>query len=420
MYKKNILLTIFISLLFFILSSCTSSTSSGINATESLADGKFEGIQFINGVQHNIIFNTEIIKSTDKLTVYLQEGHTLDSEYLNYIVDNFEESYSNLIETYGTHTDVDGNGKISIVFFDINNGEQEGSYIAGYFNPADLMMGFGNNAEILYIDSVNTSEVEDIIATVHHEFQHLINFNMNFVEKSISSDLWINESLSESADILSRNGELPSHRLNEYNNNFSVNVSKGDYFYKWDGTLADTSTASIFMYWLYIQSGSKSDIFRDIAYSSSSFNYISVLNAVNNNKGIPLLKSATWSDILLSWLEANYKNDKLGLYGYEDKVIVAPKLFSGGNVALYPGGAIYSMTEPSSNNDNIVTKMIKDDGDNIFISINKSVDLNSPPINVSTPSLPNLRKSKEFNLTDTQVSKSEYRIRHISQGELLN
>jgi len=92
----------------------------------------------------------------------------------------------------------DGDPKIQILVYDIGN--NVGGYFWGkdYYTDAQLPTGWkSNNAEIFYISaSLVNNSITYIYSTLAHEFQHMINFNVKEVEKSVSSPSWYNEMLS--------------------------------------------------------------------------------------------------------------------------------------------------------------------------------------------------------------------------------
>ncbi|MDR2096702.1 MAG: hypothetical protein LBP76_14460 [Treponema sp.] len=106
----------------------------------------------------------------------------------------------------GPYGGVDGDPKIQILVYDIDNDYKAGqtSGIFGYFWGKDYLSGtYSNNSEMFYIDSYFASKYpEAIYSTLVHEFQHMINFNVKYIEKHILSDTdtWYDEMLSMLAE----------------------------------------------------------------------------------------------------------------------------------------------------------------------------------------------------------------------------
>lgn len=104
----------------------------------------------------------------------------------------------------------DGEIKIHILLLDIDNGDLTGGTLSGYFSPLDQTEQIGSNQmNILYVDSpplygANPS-VENVLGTVAHEFQHLINHRHYTGAGNDAETHWLyNEGLSEVASL--RNG----------------------------------------------------------------------------------------------------------------------------------------------------------------------------------------------------------------------
>lgn len=121
---------------------------------------------------------------------------------------------------FGAPRDLDGNGRIVLLFTAAVNaltpGSYDGGFVAGYFCPTDLLApgqtdGPTNEAEIFYLvvpdptgelngggGSLSASAVRRFIqGTIAHELQHLINAQ---VGGGATQDVWINEGLSHLAE----------------------------------------------------------------------------------------------------------------------------------------------------------------------------------------------------------------------------
>ena len=108
---------------------------------------------------------------------------------------------------FGAPPDVDGDGRLDILLYDITEGTTDGNiYIAGYVTSSDLsLFGGGNNKDILYLDTspgLTSRPITELLSTAAHEHQHLIHYNYDLNELT-----FVNEGLSEWAEVL--NGYLP-------------------------------------------------------------------------------------------------------------------------------------------------------------------------------------------------------------------
>lgn len=126
------------------------------------------------------------------------------------------------IATFGGTSDIDANGKTFVLFTPIVNRLTLstgtcGSYVAGFFNGADLSGSTnGNRAEIFYSSVpgepaggptctlLSTAVVRNSApATFIHELQHMISYNQHvLIRNSSTEDIWLNEGLSHMAEEL--------------------------------------------------------------------------------------------------------------------------------------------------------------------------------------------------------------------------
>ncbi len=358
--------------------------------SDALGFNTFYALQLGSNTQTNIKVTAKKCDVSIKdasVEIYLKEGQTMPQDKINYIAENFETMYQKMVDTYGAHTDYDKNKKIVILLYDVNqNFGSSVSYVAGFFNPLDLfaldatLNPFSNVGEILYVESRASDEIESVFSTVIHEFQHLINANTNLIynisnyDRWVGSDLWINEALSESTEIFMLDA-MSRSRLAGYNDTqhpYHNSIVNGNYFYTWNTdefVLADYSTASLFMYWLYLNHGG-SELYKRIATGGNRGSYQAVLDALNDNW--------SWERVMTDWLTANqnvstgYPN---GIYAYwDDEVKVERDLelistvYSGSSkrVNLYPGDAVLTSKATTGVNGNL--ERINKDG--LHITLN--------------------------------------------------
>ncbi|TXJ35017.1 hypothetical protein EPJ69_00295 [Brachyspira aalborgi] len=284
--SKFLLLISFISIVFF--NSCSESVY------KVSANRNDFYVMRINGSQYAEKIKIFKVEETANLIIYAESGYSINYNYVIYVAKKFEDNYSKMINIYGNHTDVDKNGKIIILFQKINANISGNSIVMGYFLPNDLIYGDFNNAEILYMDINLLNKNHQLIAgTVLHEFQHLINFNVNYIQKGKDMSLWLNESLSESTSILF-DSYMTRNRIEEFNN---INYYC---FYTWDlpfypNMFVNYPSASVFMNWLYQKNNRNESVFRNIAHSSESEDYKKVLGAAGYGND--------WEGLLINWID---------------------------------------------------------------------------------------------------------------------
>ena len=293
--SKFLLLISFISIVFF--NSCSESVY------KVSANRNDFYVMRINGSQYAEKIKIFKVEETANLIIYAESGYSINYNYVIYVAKKFEDNYSKMINIYGNHTDVDKNGKIIIMLIKINDNIYDGSVVMGYFLPSDLIYGDFNNAEILYMDiNLLNASPQLIVGTVLHEFQHLINFNVNYIQKGKDMSLWLNESLSESTSILF-DSYMTRNRIEEFNN---INYYC---FYTWDlpfypNMFVNYPSASVFMNWLYQKNNRNESVFRNIAHSSESEDYKKVLGAASYGND--------WEGLLINWIDGIKKGQVNG------------------------------------------------------------------------------------------------------------
>ena len=394
---KKIFLMLF---LLVVLSSCQEVANIlGVSLDPSLTypDGSMGRASFYADYkeQGNKRYNFNKIAEYDKLIIYLQDGAGYKPESVDYIAKVFNDNYAEEVRIYGEHTDVDKNGKIIILLLELN-ASYSGGVITGYFYGADLILNQNNNAEILYMDIKMLNDNPQYMAgTIQHEFQHLINYNVNYIQNNREMSTWLNEALSESTSVLFSPTTVNS-RINEFNN------MQGYYcFYTWNLPLqnifANYPSVSVFMNWLYQKNGKNSSVFQNIAKYSSLDDYNRVLNNVS------FTGTSTWDDLLSKWLEGVKNNEVAGANLQIQK--------GGYTVSLFPGAAVaYSGSIQASGN--LVTKNLPD---GIQIALNKDTYVGSSPthINIDVPKASSIQASKMYKSVSKDDKPYIPKYRHI-------
>ena len=313
-----LLLISFICIIFF--NSC------GYNSYDATSSrNNFYVMRMKEGTSQYIdTVNVNLIGETEHLLIYGEKGYNVNYNYVSYVAKKFEDGYNSLINIYGNHTDVDKNGKIIIMLIKINDNIYDGSVVMGYFLPSDLIYDDFNNAEILYMDiNLLNASPQLIVGTVLHEFQHLINFNVNYIQKGKDMSLWLNESLSESTSVLF-DTYTANTRIKEFNNINYYCFYTWDLPYPYNLIFANYPSASIFMNWLYQKNNRNESVFRNIAHSSESEDYKKVLGAAGYGNN--------WEGLLINWIDGIKKGQVNGA-----KI----NNWTNSSASLYPGALVY-------------------------------------------------------------------------------
>lgn len=314
-----------------------------------------------------------LLKVSDNLAIYLQNGKNISAYALNKLAQEFDYHYTSMTNIYGTHSDIDANGKIIILLMDINKTKGGSSQVLGYFNPSDM---HGNNkGEILYMDLINANDNTDkAIGTIIHEFQHLINYSYVISGERNEMSSWLNEALSESTSILFNKATTES-RINEFNkinyycfytwNAPKQEVAKGDNNETNTNRHFNYPSASVFMHWLYQKNGSNDSIFKTIASSKELGDYKKVLSAANGISGYSV---SSWDSLLLDWMSEIVTN------GSNWTTTNRPtNNCASGDVSLYPGAMI--VCDSCNSNETSNGNIVKTNVNGKTIVLNKDITL---------------------------------------------
>ena len=233
---------------------------------------------------------------------------------------------------FGLESDVNGDGKVTILILNI------GSYVAGYFNPADLLAydpNFNpctNSQEILYLDSNNshtgyTPGTNSFYATIAHEFQHMINFNQKvFIQGGNESQTWLNEGLSTQAEYeYGINKTVGYYTDTDINNYISDFDGLSDYnFLSWQQIYDNYAADFVFFQWLRVQSSDGDGIYKAIINDYRKVDTNAVVDIAQTTISGHGSTWTTWGDLLRCWYIANYFQNSSTIYGYKSDNIVNP------------------------------------------------------------------------------------------------
>jgi len=217
--------------------------------------------------------------------------------------------------------EIDLDPKIYILILDIPDTQENGNFVAGYFEPINQKRGVvrdpntgmqfrSNEVEMIYIDS-NPLSVEDIITReiLAHEFLHLIHWRYDPDE-----DIWINEGCSEYSALFLcgyQSGRRSTH-VEAYEKEPQTSLVS------WNNgmmsSLANYGASYLWMMYLHEHYGGISTISSIITQPTHGINSI---NAVLASKGY----SQRFRDVFSDWKVANYLDNNTyqsGRYGYSN------------------------------------------------------------------------------------------------------
>jgi large repetitive protein len=297
--------------------------------------------------------NAKLMYSGSKVNVWVHNDEITEgnAKQLGEEFDN--RIYSSVINHFGPASDVDGDGKINLLCFDIQDGfEGNGGFIGGYFNQMDVFDVPGSNkSELLYIDTYpalgkNKNELTHAFSTIAHELQHLVNFNQNvLIEGDIEGmDVWLDEAMSMAAEQIYKGTRL-SDRIDYYNESFSI--AKGHSLLYWDyngDTLANYSLSYLFGQYLKTQAKQGDSIFKELLKDPNN-NYKAVENVVKKYVD-PTLSFGKFST---HFRAALLLKESTGLNGFNGDFVASnlqPRLYAGTMKDLRGGGAVFVKIDP--------------------------------------------------------------------------
>ena len=216
----------------------------------------------------------------------------LGSEQAAQIGEYFDEKFPTMEATFGgDFVDADGDGKVAIMCYDIDENYEPGKtfsgpYTAGFFDMKDMIgsdnkigsVSFGESAAYPYngIDCIRIdtypvmggtpdtlmTRVENCYSTLFHEFQHMLNFSSSLhhceqgkTDNLYYMDTFLNEAFSMAAEHLICGSDSTASRIRRFNGS---DYKPGSPLTTWNGTLDNYANSYLFGQYLrtrYMQSG---------------------------------------------------------------------------------------------------------------------------------------------------------------------
>lgn len=285
--------------------------------------------------------STEKKAENDSVVIYVDTREDqVTTEVAVAMASEFQQNISDKVTTnFASPLDVDNNGKIIILVFDIiDDYSVSGQYIAGYFYSADLYSQSSidqvnpviksNQAEIIYIDSnPQDATSSEAYGTIAHEFQHLVNTSKALTSGKNLTDTWLDEGLAEAARHICY-GQA-TDRISYFNQNSPA----GHPLFYWDNTnvLNNYSLSYLFLQFIRSQSSLDDSLFSYILNSSFS-DYRAVYNAIENDSN--LSNATNWGSsneerfkrLLLRFYAANSGAVNNALYAYDSEITTQPQM----------------------------------------------------------------------------------------------
>jgi hypothetical protein len=278
--------------------------------------------------------------------VYNNELTDVDAQKLGHEFDS--KIHPSVVSNFGIESDVNQDGKVNILCFDIQDGyTNSGGFVSGYFWAGDLYSGTGSNqSEIFYIDTYPTmdnggkKDVSQAYSTLAHEFQHMVNFNRNvLIEGSDTEmDIWLDEALAMAAEQI-YTGQGLYDRIYYYNQ--SSSIRNGHSLLYWDhygDTLANYSLSYLFGQYLKLQTSLGNQVFRKILEAPNN-NYLAVEKVAKDY----INPNLTFGQLMTNFRIALLFKEATGIYGFKGDPIfdaVKTQIYTGNTASLRGGGAV--------------------------------------------------------------------------------
>ncbi|WP_071460854.1 Ig-like domain-containing protein [Bacillus massilinigeriensis] len=296
----------------------------------------------------NIFMNTtvslpfKLYYQGKKANVWVHSNQISEAEAIKLGKEFDAKIYPSVANNFGVESDVDGDKRINILCYDIQDGfNGANDFVAGYFYAGDLFrIPQSNESEVFHIDTfplMQTDRGRDVSAaytTLAHEFQHMVNFNRNiFMENAEEQmDTWLDEAFAMAAEQI-YSGKVLHERIDYYNN--SDSIARGQSLLYWDedgDVLANYSLSYLFGQYIMLQSNKGNAIFKEMLNDKRN-DYKAVENALK----IP------FGSLMTNFRLAMQRKDATGPYGFKGKPefnALKTKPYTGGTVNLRGGGAI--------------------------------------------------------------------------------
>jgi hypothetical protein len=298
-----------------------------------------------NGLYYQI--NAKLSYSGTKAMVWVYNNQITDADAVKLGTEFDTKIYPDVVNNFGPESDVDHDGKVNILCYDIQDGfSGSGGYVAGYFGADDLYNTIhSNKSEIFYIDTYPsmgtglTKDVTQAFSTLAHEFQHMVNYNENvLVEHGQPMDTWLDEGLAMASEQI-----YDGHGLDERRDyyNLSSAIQNGQSLLYWDDTgdtLANYSLSYLFVQYVKIQCGQGDQIFKEIIDDPNN-NYKAVEDVAKKY----ISPDMTFGKLMTDFRIALLLKNPTGLYGFKGDPFfdsLKPALFSGRTADLRGGGAV--------------------------------------------------------------------------------
>ncbi len=294
--------------------------------------------------------------STSKCLMYLADSTTNNAAWdWNGAGTKFDNLYTMMVNTYGAPTDIDGNGQVVVLYFDmISVLSANETNTVGYFDKYDIEGDANqgsNRMEVFYMNinwsgTLNDPGAGELFPTLFHEFQHMINAGYRITNSLPAMETWIDEGLAMAAMQLTDNNTAVASNVNVMLSDESNLIRNGAPLTVWKGNENNGSEEAytisyVFIQYLKNQSADGAGLFKRMIQNANGDykNVESVMSGANTY-------FSSFRNIVAAWKIANLVNGD-GIYGYGAEKTQfnfsqgAHPSTSNDNVNILPGGGVY-------------------------------------------------------------------------------
>lgn len=241
--------------------------------------------------------------------MWAEKPVVISTESAKAMADEFDSKiYQSDTENFYEMSDVDGNGKVTMLFLD-SHGQ-----VGGYFNPYDLYdYEDSNKTDMINIDQEVANFGKDYAAMVLvHEFQHLCHNNRDvLIEKNQTYFPWIGEGLSTSSEHVYLG--FREDWLDAYNTSETISAGLPVTYFEWTTTYDVSNYGLTYLFHQYLRIHAKhgNAIYREIIMDENN-DYQAYDNIIKKY----IDPNLTFGDMLVNFRIALIMNEPVGLYGF--------------------------------------------------------------------------------------------------------
>lgn len=188
---------------------------------------QFYGLDLANP---NAKFSAKCVEISDEAYFFIQQGfeNLITTNQWEQYKTGFKDIYSTIVDKFGPSGDVDRNGKIMIIFYNMEMGPNTIGYFYGgdkydnvKTNDPNTDNRYSNEGDIFYMNTIYAADTGTTLAALSHEFQHITYFDSQYRKmeaganpNNFMNDAWLNEGLSMLSSYYTGYAEVGSNNYN--------------------------------------------------------------------------------------------------------------------------------------------------------------------------------------------------------------